>query len=195
MRHRHRCCVPATKGTIGILARLLPLLRSAFPRAYFLVRLDGGFATPALFDFLDAEPDVRYVVAMAKNAHAEPALDHARAESTRTGRTGTRLRRNALWTLINIKLPGSSMPRGKRRFPHGAYSGPVDRGASLPGPHRAENEPPPQGDKQLVSTSVLCRRHLERHPACRHQAATRPTPPQLSDDRPECQTRDSVSAG
>ena len=83
--------VPATKGAIGILARLLPLLRSAFPRAYFLVRLDGGFATPALFDFLDAEPDVRYVMAMAKNAvlarHAEPALDHARAESTRTGRT------------------------------------------------------------------------------------------------------------
>ena len=79
--------VPATKGAIGILARLLPLLRSAYPRAYFLVRLDGGFATPALFDFLDAEP----VVAMAKNAvlarHAEPALDHARAESTRTGRT------------------------------------------------------------------------------------------------------------
>ena len=82
---------PATKGAMGLLARLLPLLRSAFPRAHFLVRLDGGFATPALFDFLEAEPDVRYVVAMAKNAvlarHAEPALDHARAESTRTGRT------------------------------------------------------------------------------------------------------------
>ena len=59
--------VPATKGAIGLLARLLPLLRSAFPRAHFLVRLDGGFATPALVDFLEAEPDVRYVVAMAKN--------------------------------------------------------------------------------------------------------------------------------
>ena len=47
------------------------------------------------------------------------------------------------------------MSRGTRRFPHGAYSGPVDRGASLPGPHRAENEPPTQGDNQLVSTSVL----------------------------------------
>ena len=54
-----------------------------------------------------------------------------------------------------IKLPSSSMPRGTRRFPHGAYSGPVDPGASLPGPHRAENEPPTQGDNQLVSTSVL----------------------------------------
>ena len=82
--------VPATKGAIDLLARLLPLRRSAFPRAHFLVRLDGGFATPALFDFLEAER-VRYVVAMAKNTvlqqHAEPALDHARAESTRTGRT------------------------------------------------------------------------------------------------------------
>ena len=69
--------VPATKGAIDLLARLLPLRRSAFPRAHFLVRLDGGFATPALFDFLEAER-VRYVVAMAKNTvlqqHAEPAL-------------------------------------------------------------------------------------------------------------------------
>ena len=69
--------VPATKGAIDLLARLLPLRRSAFPRAHFLVRLDGGFATPALFDFLEAKR-VRYVVGMAKNTvlqrHAEPAL-------------------------------------------------------------------------------------------------------------------------
>ena len=82
--------VPATKGASRHPGALLPLLRSAFPRAHFLVRLDGGFATPALFDFLEAE-GVRYVVAMAKNTvlarHAEPALEHARAESTRTGRT------------------------------------------------------------------------------------------------------------
>ena len=45
------------------------------------------------------------------------------------------------------------MPRGTRRFPHGAYSGPVDPGASLPGPHRAENEPPTQGDNQPVVES------------------------------------------
>ena len=81
---------PATQGAIGLLARLLPLLRSAFPRAHFLVRLDGGFATPAVFDFLEAER-VRYVVAMAKNTvlqrHAEAALNHARAESARTGHT------------------------------------------------------------------------------------------------------------
>ena len=42
--------VPATRGTVGVLCRLLPLLRQAFPRARFLVRLDGGFATPEIFD-------------------------------------------------------------------------------------------------------------------------------------------------
>ena len=55
----------AADGTLGLLSRLLPLLRAAFPRARFLVRLDGGFATPEIFDFLDAEPRLDYVVAMA----------------------------------------------------------------------------------------------------------------------------------
>ena len=81
----------AADGTVGLLCRLLPLLRSAFPRARFLVRLDGGFATPEIFDFLDAEPGLDYVVAMAKNAvlqrHAEPAMEVARAQSAESDRT------------------------------------------------------------------------------------------------------------
>jgi hypothetical protein len=32
------------------------------------VRLNGGLASPALFEFLDVEPKVEYVVAMASNA-------------------------------------------------------------------------------------------------------------------------------
>ena len=52
----------AADGTLGLLSRLLPLLRAAFPRARFLVRLDGGFATPEIFDFLDAEPRLDYCV-------------------------------------------------------------------------------------------------------------------------------------
>ena len=75
----------ASEGTVGLLSRLLPLLRKAFPRARFLVRLDGGFASPAVFDFLEAQPRLDYVVAMAKNAvlerHAEPAMLVARARS------------------------------------------------------------------------------------------------------------------
>ena len=81
----------AADGTLGLLCRLLPLLRAAFPRARFLVRLDGGFATPEVFDFLDAEPRLDYVVAMAKNAvlerHAESAMQTARTQSEVSGET------------------------------------------------------------------------------------------------------------
>ena len=81
----------ASEGTVGLLSRLLPLLRRAFPRARILVRLDGGFASPAVFDFLDAQPRLDYVVAMAKNAvllrHAEPAMLVARARTWRSEQT------------------------------------------------------------------------------------------------------------
>ncbi len=81
----------ASEGGVALLARLLPLLRCAFPRARFLVRLDGGFASPALFDFLGAQPRLDYVVAMASNAvllrHAEPAMLVARARSERSEQT------------------------------------------------------------------------------------------------------------
>ena len=81
----------ASEGGVALLARLLPLLRCAFPRARFLVRLDRGFASPALFDFLGAQPRLDYVVAMASNAvllrHAEPAMLVARARSERSEQT------------------------------------------------------------------------------------------------------------
>ena len=38
----------ASEGTVGLLSRLLPRLRRAFPRARILVRLDGGFARRCL---------------------------------------------------------------------------------------------------------------------------------------------------
>ena len=38
--------VPASRGTVGVLARLLPLLRCAFPRARLLVRLGRRFCHP-----------------------------------------------------------------------------------------------------------------------------------------------------
>jgi hypothetical protein len=81
----------ATRGAPGLLRRLLDLLRLAFPTARFLVRLDGGFATPEIFDLLDAERGVDYVVAMAGNAVltrlAEPAMAQARALSEASGQT------------------------------------------------------------------------------------------------------------
>ncbi len=60
----------ASVGAIGILSRLLPRLRAAFPRARLRVRLDGGFAAPEIFAFLERE-NLEYVVAMAKNTVLE----------------------------------------------------------------------------------------------------------------------------
>ena len=81
----------AKAGAIGILRRILERVRRAFPRARIRVRLDGGFAGPTVLDFLDAQPDVDYVVAMAKNdvllRLAEPAMKLARRLSKVSGQT------------------------------------------------------------------------------------------------------------
>src|SRR5712664_1565879 len=81
---------PASLGARGLLRRLLGKLRQAFPTATFRVRLDGGFATPALFAFLEAQP-VEYLVAMASNARLEKRarrlMGQARMRSRATGQT------------------------------------------------------------------------------------------------------------
>jgi hypothetical protein len=58
---------PDKRGSLGVLSRLLPRLRMAFPKARFRVRLDAGFAAPEVFDFLDEQGDVEYAVAIGKN--------------------------------------------------------------------------------------------------------------------------------
>ncbi|OLE81217.1 MAG: hypothetical protein AUF76_13505 [Acidobacteria bacterium 13_1_20CM_2_65_9] len=122
---------PATRGARGTLIRLLDLLRQAFPKARFLVRLDGGFATPAILDLLDAEPRLDYVVAMGENAvltrFAEPTMVEARSQSEASGQTEhvyTEARYAAgTWTherrvVIKaevVRLPGRE-PRDNPRF-------------------------------------------------------------------------------
>ena len=83
--------VTAPAGAVGILRRLLMMVRHYFPGARIRIRLDGGFAHPGLLDFLDAEPNLEYVVAMAKNAvlqrKAEEAMQYARVIAGVTGQT------------------------------------------------------------------------------------------------------------
>ncbi|MFZ5698511.1 MAG: IS1380 family transposase [Pseudomonadota bacterium] len=80
----------AREGAIGLLRRIVVRLRAAFPKAKLLVRLDGGFAAPDMFDFLESER-LDYVVAMAENSilrgHAEPLMDPMRTLSGITSRT------------------------------------------------------------------------------------------------------------
>jgi hypothetical protein len=83
--------VTAAAGAVGILRRLMALIRSSFPKARIRVRLDGGFANPELLTFLDSEPGVEYVVAMASNAvlnrKAEEAMQVARLLAGLTDQT------------------------------------------------------------------------------------------------------------
>lgn len=83
--------VTAAVGAIGILRRLLTMTRYCFPGVGIRVRLDGGFAHPELLDFLDAESNLEYVIAMAKNAvlkrKAKPAMRQARRLSRQSGHT------------------------------------------------------------------------------------------------------------
>ena len=81
---------PARRGARGILRRLLAKLRGAFPAATFRVRLDGGFASPTLFTYLERE-QVEYVVGMASNARldkrARRLMGQARVRARATGQT------------------------------------------------------------------------------------------------------------
>jgi hypothetical protein len=81
---------PATRGARGLLRRLLDKLRAAFRMATFRVRLDGGFAHPKLFQFLERQ-QVEYVVAMASNRRlekrAQRLMGQARMQSKASGQT------------------------------------------------------------------------------------------------------------
>jgi hypothetical protein len=122
---------PATRGALGVLRRLLPLLRAAFPKARVLVRLDGGFAAPEIFECLEAEPRLDYVVAMAENKvlarFAESEMVTARAQSEASGltehvytearyaaRTWPQERRVVIKAEV-VRLPGRA-PRDNPRF-------------------------------------------------------------------------------
>lgn len=77
-------------GAISILKRTISKLRQAFGRVTIRVRLDGGFCSPEVLEFLDAQK-VQYVVAVAKNsilkAFAESLMVKALRDSSVSGKT------------------------------------------------------------------------------------------------------------
>lgn len=117
-------------GTIGLLRRLVPALREAFPFAMVRVRLDGGFVCPEVLDFLD-ENGVEYLVGMPKNSvlseKAAPALARATAAFEETGQTVAiygnswyaaktwKYQRRVVHKVEIVSLPGRA-PRENCRF-------------------------------------------------------------------------------
>src|SRR5437660_4928683 len=82
---------PGSAGAVGILRRLIVRVKEAFPEASIRVRLDGGFASPEILDFMDCEPKVEYIVNLAAKAvlkrKAESAMKQARRLSETSGQT------------------------------------------------------------------------------------------------------------
>lgn len=80
----------ATLYTPCVLQRLVEALREAWPDVKIRVRLDGGFASPHIFNLLELLR-VEYLVAMAKNSRlnesAEPLMEEARRRQEETGQT------------------------------------------------------------------------------------------------------------
>lgn len=80
----------ASQGLVPLLRRVLTKLETAFPRARIRVRLDGGFGTPEVLDFLDAV-GVEYVVGLQATEplkrRARRALGTARRRFRETGAT------------------------------------------------------------------------------------------------------------
>ena len=121
---------PASRGTFGILMRVLTRLRDAFPKTRFRVRLDGGFAQPALLDYLELE-GVEYLVGMASNSRLEKRarrlMGKVRMKSRKTGKTETLFgetryaarkwshRRRVIIKAEVVRCPGRD-PRDNDRF-------------------------------------------------------------------------------
>src|SRR6185369_3833581 len=131
---------PARRGAQGLLRRLLDKLRAAFRGATYRVRLDGGFAHPKLFQFLERQ-QVEYVVAMASNRRLEKRarrlMGKARMQSKATGQTAhlcgetryaarswTRKRRVIIKAEV-VRHPGRD-PRNNPRFVVTNLAGPPE---------------------------------------------------------------------
>ena len=81
---------PTSRGALTMLQRIVGELQERFPRARLLIRLDGGFAGPALLEFLD-EVQVDYAVGLPSNPvlvrSAEALLTSVRWTSEQSGAT------------------------------------------------------------------------------------------------------------
>lgn len=75
-------------GVMSLLRNLISRVTKAFPKSELLLRADGGFATPELFDYLERRR-VGFVIAMGGNSalqeFALPGLEKARLLSEASG--------------------------------------------------------------------------------------------------------------
>jgi len=81
-------------GAVAIIKRIVERLRAAWPGVRIVLRADGGFAKPEVYDWCEAA-GVRYLIGLPTNSRlrelAAPHLDEARARHEVTGAKVRRL--------------------------------------------------------------------------------------------------------
>lgn len=97
------------RGTPALLRRTVQSLRKAFRKAKILVRLDAGFASPAVFEMLD-ELRIDYLVAMGGN----PVLQKAAAEPMRIVRALAERFNGSLFTFGETNYRSGGWRRDRR---------------------------------------------------------------------------------
>jgi hypothetical protein len=99
----------SSRGALAVLKRLIQKLRQAYPKALILFRADAGFAVPALYNYLEGQPETRYVIGFITNnrllAETAPLLAKAQRQYQETGE------KQRLFTSFSYQAESWDQPR------------------------------------------------------------------------------------
>jgi hypothetical protein len=99
----------AAHGACEALAKVVAAIRRRCPKVRIIVRADSAFATPALLDWCESQPEIYYVIGLAPNPTlvrtVQPALAEARARQCLTGVATRRFQELLYQTRDSWSLP------------------------------------------------------------------------------------------
>ena len=99
----------SSRGALAVLKRLIQKLKQAYPKALILFRADAGFAVPALYSYLEGQPETRYVIGFITNnrllAETAPLLAKAQRQYQETGE------KQRLFTSFSYQAESWDQPR------------------------------------------------------------------------------------
>jgi hypothetical protein len=99
----------SSNGALAVLKRVIKKLRQAYPGALILFRADAGFAIPALYRYLEGQPETRYVIGFITNnrllVKTAPLLEKVQQRYQETGE------KQRLFTSFSYQADSWSRPR------------------------------------------------------------------------------------
>jgi hypothetical protein len=99
----------SSHGALAVLKRVIKKLRHAYPGALILFRADAGFAIPALYRYLEGQPETRYVISFITNnrllVKTAPLLEKVQQRYQETGE------KQRLFTSFSYQADSWSRPR------------------------------------------------------------------------------------